>query len=556
MCSFWEIPFIVVDVETTGSNPVDNRLTEIAAVVMEGGEIVDEFSSLVNPHQFIPTFIANMTGISNEMAALAPEADEILPSIQKYLQIPNAVFVAHNVSFDWNFVKESLTRAGLKTPNIPRICTLKLSRRVLSGKVKKNVGNLANYFSINLSDRHRAYGDARATAGILIELLERIEQEHDISTLDQLIKFQNRPAKNFKLPYRSFKKIEPQLRKLPETPGVYYFKDKRDNLLYVGKAKRLKRRVRSYFNQSSLSSGKISDLVKKVSRVEWTETGTELSALLLESSEIKKFRPPYNTMEKHYKRYPFLKLTTYEKYPVLELCREPQADGAEYFGPFRSNRLVRSILDIISAKFKLRKCSEFKINKKPCLYFRIDKCYSPCTIDSTINQYSEEILKVKQFLSGIGDNLVSEFEDRMNEASESLDFEKAVEYRDQYFELRRILKRKINISSSINDNNIIIAIPSEDTKLTIDIFFIRSGRLARQMTIGRKSLPDNLFEYVHNIYFNGNNSPLFFSQKEIDELRIISSWIYRQYDKGKFIYVSGYDEKEIFKKIKNAIINA
>ena len=137
MKSFWEVPIIVVDVETTGHDAEDHRIMEIACVVIQGGEIVKEYSELINPHQFIPPFIEKMTGISNSMAATGSEAHEIMPTISEMLAMPGAIFAAHNVSFDWNFIQRSLRRLNLSIPLIPQLCTCKLARRILQSILEK-----------------------------------------------------------------------------------------------------------------------------------------------------------------------------------------------------------------------------------------------------------------------------------------------------------------------------------------------------------------------------------------------------------------------------------
>jgi DNA polymerase-3 subunit epsilon len=156
MKSIWDVPFIVVDVETTGSDPVKNRIMDIACVSTIKGEIVSNFSSLINPHQFIPTFISKMTGISNEMAFSAPESREVLPTVAQIFSDPFAVFVAHNYKFDLSFDQQTFLRSGMEFPDIPKLCTLKLARRLLPKDHKKNVGALAKYFNVPIINRHRA----------------------------------------------------------------------------------------------------------------------------------------------------------------------------------------------------------------------------------------------------------------------------------------------------------------------------------------------------------------------------------------------------------------
>ncbi len=558
MDSFWDTPFLVIDVETTGSHAEHNRITEIACVTVLGGEIVSEFSSLVNPHQFIPSFIENMTGITNEMAANAPEPEEIYPTVEEILTDSEAVFAAHNAGFDWGFVKHSLMRYGFREPNMDRLCTLKLARRILPQRVKKNVGNLANYLSVKINNRHRALGDAQATAEILIELLERAEQEHEMRTTAQILKFQNKPVKKIKPPSRNYKKIETLLEQVPAQPGVYYFYNKSGEILYVGKAKSLKNRVRSYFNYSAYSSKKVAEMVRKIDKIDWECTGTELAALLLESKEIKKYTPGFNSMEKRYRKFPFLKLTINEDFPRIEACRTMEHDGAEYYGPFRSMFLVDSIIKIIDRKFKLRNCEEpFSPSpgNKPCFYYQIKRCDAPCALMTDKESYHEEVQHVRNFLRGYSDGVVKQLECQMYEYADNLEFEKAAVFKRQLMDLKKVLGRSRNVPTSINENDVILVIPASESEKTLEIFMIKNGRLVHQQQIGRRTPLKRISRLIRDFYFNGYAAPMFYTNQDIDELRIISGWMFRQRDHAQFVYLNGKPEVEILKDLEYAVRN-
>ncbi len=303
MSNIWEAAFAVVDVETTGSDPKENRITEIACVKVIGGEIADEYSSLINPHQFIPPFIARMTGISNEMASIAPEPRGVLNEIFNILSVPKIIFTAHNVGFDWNFVRHSLYRQQMNAPIVEKLCTLKLARKLVGKGYKKNVGDLAKYFGIEMNNRHRALGDARATALILLELLEIVSHEHSIETAEELLLFQNKRVQNYKISKQSLPRIENKLGSLPAGPGVYYFLDKNGDIIYVGKAKCLTDKVGTFFNESSVTSRKIAELVNNIHDIKWETTSSELSAWILESREIKRINPKYNNAGKMDRKY-------------------------------------------------------------------------------------------------------------------------------------------------------------------------------------------------------------------------------------------------------------
>lgn len=559
MSSIWDTVFVVVDVETTGSDPDKNRITEIACVKLQGGEIISEFSSLVNPHQFIPAFIANMTGISNEMAFKAPEAEHVLPKAADFFKAHKTVFVAHNANFDWSFIQKSFIRAGITPLETPRLCTLKLARRVLDKSMKKNVGALADFFSVPIFDRHRAYGDAKATAFILLELLEILEQEHNVTTMEELIAFQNRTVKHYNPVAKVLEKVEDKLDGLPAEPGVYYFTDKNDNILYIGKAKVLKDRVRSYFRNGSLMSRKIADLVKRIHDIKWNSTGSELSALLLESKEIKQHQPPFNVVAKKYRNYPFIKLRTDNDYPVLEKCYEIADDKCEYFGPFRSGYLVDEILNSVDKKFKIRKCDD-KLHpdpkNKPCFYFHIERCGAPCSLKQTKDEYAEEIRKVRFFLGGFTDGIINQLETKMLDFADTMNFEKAALVRNQIFELRKIFERQKLVPASINSNNLIIILPGSEREKTVEVLFIHAGKLADHKTIGRKAPLNSIKNFIHETYYNGNNGSRFqYTQADIDELRIINSWLYKQRDTGRYIYIEGRIKDDILNEFEHEVRN-
>ncbi len=558
MSSIWDTKFIVVDVETTGPDAKKNRITDIACVSLFNGEIFSEYNSLVNPHQSIPPFIVKMTGIRYDMVMNAPESKEISKRVLEIFRDPSSIFVAHNVKFDWNFINQTLQRNKLPELNNSMLCTLKLAKRLLGHNIKKNVGSLAEYFEINIKNRHRALGDAQATAKFLVKLLEIAEEEHSVSDIDELLKFQNKQLKHFYAPTPTVKRIENKLDILPDLPGVYRFLDKNENILYIGKAKSLKERVRSYFHNETFTSKKIAKMLKLIYNIKWELTETELSALILESKRIKKFKPPFNTVDKKYKQYPFIKLTTNEDFPRIEISYTVDDDGSEYFGPFSSIYSIENIIQTVQKKFNIRKCSkEIKPSSenKPCFYFHIEQCYSPCSDKISKELYSKEINKVRLYLSGYSDGIIQQLESKMISLSENMEFEKAEKIRRNIIELHRIFRRQMKVPTSINTNNLILIIPASATEKTLELFLIKTGRLSYQQTIGRLAPLNIVFENVHNAYFNGNHKSIKMSKEDIDELRILTSWINRQNGKGNYIYLDGKKENEVLTEIETTIRN-
>jgi DNA polymerase III subunit epsilon len=556
MKSISDIKFIVVDVETTGSDSKKNRITDISCIEVVNGKITSEFSSLINPHQSIPPFISQMTGITYDMVVNAPEEEEISQKVSTFFQDKNVVFTAHNARFDFSFVNEMLERKGFESISSPTLCTLKLARRLLPTKQKKNVGSLAEHFNIPLNNRHRAFGDAFATARIFMQLLAIAKNEHDINDLTELLKFQNKQIKHFHVPSPTLKRVESFLKLIPDSPGIYKFLNKNEEVLYIGKAKCLKERVRSYFHIDTFTSKKIARMFKQIYHIKWECTNTELESLILESRMIKEHKPPFNTIDKKYRSYPFIKLNLQNKFPYIEMTDRLESNGVEYYGPIRSTATAERIIKDLEKRFKIRKCKLQLENpkfKKPCFYFHIGKCYSPCSGEITERDYMKEVEKVRSYLSGKSDGIIKQLEARMKYHAEKMEFEEAYRLKNTVTELNNIFLKNGGVPASINNKNIIILKPSTLSEKTINIFLIKKGKLLYQQTIGRKADLNNLKEHFHQIYFNGHLPKENFSKEDIDEIKIISNWINKQNSKLDFIYIEGKNEKQIFDELNNSI---
>lgn len=558
MDSIWDIPFIVVDVETTGADAKNNRITDIACVTVLGGKIIAEFSSLVNPHQSIPPFISQMTGITYDMVINAPEAKDVFEVFKNMFANEQAIFVAHNSRFDLGFVNQTLLREGFEEFKGDSVCTLKLARRLLPTKLKKNVGSLSDYFNIPVYNRHRALGDASATAKLLIQFLGAVESEHNIKTKSELLRFQNRQIKHFQAPSDTQKRVEEQIKLLPDAPGCYKFLDKRGHILYIGKAKSLKDRVKSYFNKDTFTSKKIAKMFRQIYKIQWECTNTELQALLLESKEIKKYKPLYNTIDKKYKSYPFIKLNLKDEFPFLETSDSIEGDGAEYYGPIRSIALAEEIILNVERAFKIRKCED-KLkpltNKKPCFYYHIEQCLSPCSGAVTREEYMKEVEKVKLYLSGLPEGIIYQMESKMQYHSERLEFEQAEQIKRNLYELKKLFAKDDSTPNSIGNNNAVILIPASEQDRTLDVYMIKTGKLNFQETIGRKADLSKINNSIHEIFYNGNAKTEAFTKEDIDEIRIMSNWMNKQNGIANFLYPGANTESDFLSSIEYSIRN-
>lgn len=546
--NIWDANYVVVDVETTGNSAVQNRIIDIAAVNIINGELDKEFSSLVNPHQFIPPFIAQMTGITNEAVFYAPEASVVMEKFIEPFKIQNSVFVAHNANFDFGFVSETLKRQGKPHFDFPVLDSLKLARRVLADSQKKSVGNLAAYFGIKIRNRHTALGDAKATAKILLYLLEMVEEEHEITTLEELLVFQNKKLSYFTPPPKNFVHLESKIEQLPDSPGVYYFRNNRNKVIYVGKAKSLKKRTGSYFKPGNITSHKLKELTEHIRDIHWTETNNELSALLLEAKEIKNYKPTYNFAGRRLRRLSFLKITTDELFPRVVVVSEI-SDDCEYYGPFTNRRFAEEIKEIIDKNFRLTKCDKqftLESDKEPCLYKQMNLCLAPCITKSNkgiFDDYILEVESVRGFLSGFAENLIKTLEEKMLKFSDLLEFERANEIKQSIFSIKRIFNNSENFLNSINDQNFILILPVQEEDKLVDIFYFKFARLAFHKTIGRKAFDDDeLIIKYSDIYLNGNGPSTSLSLEEVEELKITNSWLAQNKENGRVIYINSIED--------------
>ncbi|MBP7223187.1 MAG: excinuclease ABC subunit UvrC [Sedimentibacter sp.] len=272
--------------------------------------------------------------------------------------------------------------------------------------------------------------------------------------------------------------IQEELKALPHSPGVYQMKNASGEIIYVGKAKSLNKRVKQYF-QSRNHPPKIQAMIKNISEFEYIITDNEVEALILEANYIKKYRPKYNTLLRDDKQYPYIKISVQEKYPRIYKVREVKKDGAKYFGPYPSAYAVNDIIDIIGNLYKLRKCS-LKLDgakrcQRPCIYYHINRCTAPCSGNVDISKYREEVSKASAFLSG-GEDIIKSLNDRMAKASQNLEYEEAARYRDQIKALELISEKQKAVSQESIDQDVIgSAIGSEEA--CIQIFFIRNGKI-------------------------------------------------------------------------------
>lgn len=337
--------------------------------------------------------------------------------------------------------------------------------------------------------------------------------------------------------------LEEQLKNLPEHPGVYIMKNVHGEIIYIGKAVSLKNRVRQYFQGSKNHSAKVKAMVENIDEFEYILTDSELEALILECNLIKKYKPRYNILLKDDKHYPYIKVTMNEEYPRVILARKIDKDKAKYFGPYSSSFAVRETIDLIKKLFPVRTCSKTlgKANKgRPCLNYYIGRCAAPCQGNVNKEEYRNMMKDICLFLSGKQDELVKKMKKEMENASETMDYEKAAEYRNKISAVTQIQQRQKVVSSAMEDEDV-IAFAQSDDKTCMQIFFIRDGKLIGRehfMLTDTAGIPtEEVLEGFIKQFYSGT---VFIPKEillpeEVDEINLIESWLTQK--KGAKVYI-------------------
>lgn len=357
--------------------------------------------------------------------------------------------------------------------------------------------------------------------------------------------------------------IQEELKKLPGKPGVYLMHDEKDAIIYVGKAISLKNRVRQYFQSSRNKGAKIEQMVTHISRFEYIVTDSELEALVLECNLIKEHRPKYNTMLMDDKSYPFIKVTVNEPFPRVMLARQMKKDKAKYFGPYTSAGAVKDTIELIRKLYHIRSCNRSlpkDIGKeRPCLNYHIHQCQAPCQGYISQEEYRKSIEEVVRFLNGHYDLVLKELEEKMMAASDSLEFEKAIEYRELLTSVQKVAQKQ-KITDTAGDDRDIIAMASEGEDAVVQVFFIRSGRLIGRDHFYLKSAENDtegeiLSSFIKQFYAGTPYIPVeLMLPEEIEDQDIIEEWLTARRERRVHLRIpkKGTKEKLVELAQKNA----
>ena len=368
--------YTIVDIETTGNGIKGNKITEISIFKYDGKQIVDEFTSLVNPQSPIPYFITGLTGIDDQMVRNAPTFQEIADTVQNITE--GCIFVAHSVNFDYGVIKEEFRQIGVDFIR-KKLCTVRLSRKLIPGLRSYSLGKLCSAVNIPLVDRHRARGDAHATVLLFEKLLENPESKEVFK------KFLNARSQEATLPPHLPKAV---FDKIPQKPGIYYFMNQKGEIIYVGKAINLKKRVLGHFYDKSR---KEIQMCSETANIDFKLAGSELVALLMESAEIKRLFPPYNRAQKRPgKQYAIF---AYEdRNGITHLAYNTSKGAPSPLKVFHNQTECRAYLEEVCKSFSLcPKYCHLQQTTSACSHHEINTCEGICRGDESPEDYNQKV---------------------------------------------------------------------------------------------------------------------------------------------------------------------
>jgi DNA polymerase-3 subunit epsilon len=480
----YDTTFVVVDLETTGTSPGADGITEIGAVKVRGGEVLGEFATLVNPGRAIPPAIVHVTGITTAMVYAAPGIEAVLPGFLEFAA--GAVLVAHNARFDMAFLRAAAAQCHTPWPAAQVLCTVKLARRVLGRDEAPSVrlGSLARLLGASTQPTHRALDDARATVDVLHALIGRVGNQ-GVHSLTELLDYLPDVT-----PRQRSKRV--LAADLPAAPGVYLFRGPSDEVLYIGTAVNLRRRVRNYFTGSE-TRGRMKEMVSLAIRVDHVVCAHALEAGVRELRLLVAHTPPYNRRSKFPKRAWWLTLTD-EPFPRFSVVREPTRDA---LGPFRSRNDAADLGVIIAEFTGLRTCTT-RLSRRA-----VHECppalVGGCPAGSTGNpldmaQYAAAPALVRSLFAGHSDAPIRTILDRIETHARAQHFEAAARLRDRAARVVRALRRTQRLAAVARIAELIAAHPDGDGGWEFAV--IRYGRLAGSGTAPRGVPPMPLVEQI------------------------------------------------------------
>ncbi|HLW70721.1 MAG TPA: exonuclease domain-containing protein [Candidatus Binataceae bacterium] len=541
-----EAQFVVVDLETTGGRVAPGAIIEIGAYRMRGRRMVESFQSLIRPRFVVSSFITRLTSITNEMLAQAPPVEAVLPEFRAFLG--DAVMVAHNAPFDHSFLDFEFRQLfGMGLLN-PVLCTVRMARRLLPLVKRRRLDLLAEHFGLSTAGRHRALGDARMTAELFSIFLEIVERM-GIDRLDRLIDDHGRGAAGRRIE----RHVPPEvIAAMPRAPGVYLMRNERGELLYIGKARRLRDRVAAYFNGGANAKAKTAELISHVWAIETRVMRSALEAGLSEARLIREHKPPYNRMLKAAAPAHVIRLDLNDPFPRLRIAQKLRAKtGVLELGPFIGRRKVDHSIRALSRILGMRICSGRLApdeNFSPCIYGQMGHCAMPCNKTVGEDDYNARVGRAVAFLRGRVGPLLGDLVRARDQAGAAMRFEEARRCHRELEALAALTERAGRLSRVVTENNLVIVVggvavgesgaPCAPDSPTACAYVVLSGRLALTRELVSRDDAAAVAAFVAENFERYRMRPV--SRDELEPMMIVARWLKeRAPDDGRLIYLDG-----------------
>jgi len=522
--------FVVLDVETTGLSPARQRVIEVAVVRFEGGIPVQRWESLCHPGRSIPAYIVKLTGIDDDLVKDAPPFSDIASQVMELLA--GHIVVGHNVEFDLGFVNAELKRLHFAPLVNDRLDTLALSTRLVPSLRKPTLQAVAQKLGHSAKGRgqHRAGADALVTGEVAVTLLQFALDAgyRSIDELKGIARPVTRRPKD-KAPRASSVVDRSMLATIPKAPGVYLMRDANERVVYVGKAKNLRDRVGSYFSQPLGYTRKMDGLIESLQRIQVEVVGSEIEALLLESQLIRRYQPRYNTALRSHEHYPFIRVDIANPWPRVSLAKSRADDGARYFGPFRSAATARKTVDLINRVVPLRTCTRSFKNARsygsPCIQLDLGRCMGPCVGRADRDAYMALVRQVVEYVDGRDQSLHELLWQGLEDAAESLDFERASRLRRELQASLSLTSAQRRIRESVESSWALLVTPSPAAD-AMEVMMVLAGRVWAQVRAerpaGSADLADRLAASWSRFLQRGLPNV---DHDSVDDMHILNSWL-------------------------------
>lgn len=480
--------YVVLDVETTGLKPSQHRIIEVAVIVVGAAGEQQRWTTLVNPERRIPDYIVSVTGVDDLKVAGAPKFRSIASTLIDL--IGERPIVGHNVDFDIGFVNAELRRHEHPRLVNVSIDTLALADVLLPDARRLDLTTVAARLGVSRTTAHRAMSDAETTLAVL----ERLRSEaaaRGYATIEGLQELaaggprRRRPAPDVG---RGRAVVDRSLLDgIPHAPGVYIMLDGEERVIYIGKAKDLRKRVSSYYSQPLGYTRKMDGLLESINAIETVVVGSELEALLLESQLIRRYRPRFNTVQRNVEQYVYVKVDVANQWPTVTLARDRADDGARYFGPFRSSRQARDAVALINDILPLRTCRRsFKDARSlgsPCIELSLKRCLGPCVGQADREEYRAHVNLVLSFFSGERQTLLDHLHEKLTDSARHQNFERAAKLRDQITRLDHVALEQAQLDSAALNSHALLVLPGAEAGVR-EVWYLLRGQRWAQLSVG------------------------------------------------------------------------